>query len=315
MERVFVPTNIATVSKIRRKIQTTHDSTFCFSFWIPFYLSSTVDDRKAQSESLKHSNQFLASHFFHRLCMTCSISIQEMCGNDLNVIFSQHYSLLGRLTFVSVYCTIEFHFRLFAIVERFVHLASVQCVLYLLHILCCCCCCRCRPLDLYIFQNNVFKYVHVHARVCVCMCFSLENARKWCKLSRFLLLCFFFFLLGFLLWLPLRFLSIFFWSGHYNTQFGYGWSCNFGSISNNLTNLLWWYWGACNSRVDCWIWTEIRHIHRTIDGNESGPISCLSTLCKVSSFFRHFVFSSPFDFIVFNFFLSLWSEDWFFCYH
>lgn len=75
-----------------------------------------------------------------------------------------------------------------------------------------------------------------------------------------------------------------FLSGHYNTQLGYGWPCHFGSISDDLTDLLWWYWGACNSRIHCWIWTEIGQFYGTIDGNESGSISCLSSLCKVRGF-------------------------------
>ena len=75
-----------------------------------------------------------------------------------------------------------------------------------------------------------------------------------------------------------------FLSGHYNTQFGYGWSCHFGSISDDLTDLLWWYWSACNSRIHCWIWSEIGQFYGTIVGNESGSISCLSSLCKVRGF-------------------------------
>lgn len=76
----------------------------------------------------------------------------------------------------------------------------------------------------------------------------------------------------------------FFSAGHNNTQFRYGRSCDIGTISDNVTSLLWWYWGPCNSRIYCWIWTKIGQFYRTIDGNESGSISCLSTLCEVRGF-------------------------------
>lgn len=75
-------------------------------------------------------------------------------------------------------------------------------------------------------------------------------------------------------------------SGHYYPQRWFRWTGVVGSISDDLTNLLWWHWSACNSRIYCWIWTEIGQFYGTIDGNESGSISCLSTLCEVRGFDR-----------------------------
>lgn len=157
-------------------------------------------------------------------------------------------------------------------------MATVKCVwvLYTLHVFL-----LLLPIFVHFSHKSVFKHVHACPfSLSVCMFFA-HDLRKWCKLSHlvsFLLLLFFIhFQLVSSHLCPIL--------GHHNPQFGYGWSCNIGSFSNNITNLLRWYWGACNCRIDCWIWTKIGDIYRKTYGNESGSISCLFALCEVSENF------------------------------